>query len=270
MANLPVHAFSGSISKSVYTAKSDDVIADSFRNLVDFRQGATSSTCISAQAGEMFEYSTPIVAIIDENNLIVGHLSAENVAHASSTLDMLNSVSNTTNQSPSQLLSQGTATLNMLDKAVRTENTTADNINESTTVISISSPICETTATTISSLEMTPESRSAVLEVMLRPLELKTKDYVRLYAPDSLRFWVVPDNISVIELFKTFVTNHLHHVWVADNSSVTVPTQVSEEWSVKYNDVKGIITLTDALRWLARDNLWLKASHVPVHFLKSK
>lgn len=241
MARLPIHAFSGSISHPVHVARAEDTLRDSFNNLVKFRLGNAVNTSVSAEAGEMFEYSTPIVAIVNSQNHIIGHLCAENISHAS----------------------------NSLEQALNTqEETTKASLYTPTLPTTEAIPGMTSTAGPTTATEVTSSDPGAVLTKMLRPLEMQTGEYVEFYAPESLQFWIVPDSISVIELFRIFVQNHLHHVWVASADAAPKPRRAGEAGPIELVHVRGIITLTDALRCLARDNLWLKASHIPKDFAR--
>ncbi len=103
-------------------------------------------------------------------------------------------------------------------------------------------------------------------------LQLTTKDYLEKFSPTSLKPVIVLETVTMLQLLKVLVTRHLHSVWVlpldhsSSSSSSSTPSDVevdedglitSSTHDVDHSRLE-MLTLTDVLRWVARDFLVLR------------
>ena len=104
----------------------------------------------------------------------------------------------------------------------------------------------------------------SVRQYLDQRLELTVGDYLSIFAPSALGGWAVPDTIPFGELLALFKWQRLHHVWAVRGLPGAMPVGDCEPGLMQRGNVLGVVSLNDALRWVARDNLWLRVEQLPV------
>jgi len=138
------------------------------------------------------------------------------------------------------------------------------------------------------------------LTSFMSPMEMTIGEFLTTFNPESMNTWVVPEDISLRGLLRVMVRHKLHHVWVASRGVKPQPlVEIGKKLRMPSGHVRvaecregpclpidgprdqemsdamlnseelygkgvlGVVTLNDVLRWVARDNLWLKEAELP-------
>jgi len=92
-------------------------------------------------------------------------------------------------------------------------------------------------------------------------MELTVGAYLSTFVPSALGGWAVPDDVPFGALVTLLTQRRLHHVWVVAGLREPQPVAACGP-ALRRDAVLGVVTLNDALRWIARDNLWLRTDRV--------
>jgi len=274
LARLPISEFAAHRSRPTTTARTTDSLSSAIAHVMHLRRlsdpgmsvGSPAPASEKGEKGPSLAIMTEppraaIVAVLDQEGRLVGHLGASDLNHSVYRSESVFAEVSQAFPASHQCEGEGRTSYECLTSPMASPKTPQylPSSNDSDD-------------------ESFYERAQSGVQMALSALQLTLQEYLSRYARDSLNPIIVRDSIPFKTLLKLLSDMHKHHVWVLEDDESLAKEEIKKEvmadgkssppptdapW-VPYL-VEGVVdctklqvlTLTDILRWVARDEIAL-------------